>query len=202
VVFDIQLTYIFHYALFAAELFSDVQPLVQSALDGYNVSIFAYGQTHSGKTHTMVSLHIFCCACVPMCILCPMVDIINFFFTFDNVWSDQLLISQEGSSYDRGLYARCFEELFDLANLDTTSTSQYKFCVTVCELYNEQVSFIFQLPCTPFLSCLCFASRFLFHLGLLNFLCKLLFCAFRQGIYFWSQGKTRQHSALERMNVS
>ncbi|XP_057422184.1 kinesin-like protein KIN-14B [Lotus japonicus] len=80
-----------------AELFTDVQPLVQSALDGYNVSIFAYGQTHSGKTHTM-----------------------------------------EGSSYDRGLYARCFEELFDLANLDTTSTSQYKFCVTVCELYNEQ----------------------------------------------------------------
>ncbi|KAL2344412.1 hypothetical protein Fmac_005697 [Flemingia macrophylla] len=80
-----------------AELFSDIQPLVQSALDGYNVSIFAYGQTHSGKTYTM-----------------------------------------EGSSYDRGLYARCFEELFDLANLDTTSTSQYKFCVTVCELYNEQ----------------------------------------------------------------
>ncbi|XP_047167234.1 kinesin-like protein KIN-14A [Vigna umbellata] len=80
-----------------AELFSDVQPLVQSALDGYNVSIFAYGQTHSGKTHTM-----------------------------------------EGSSYDRGLYARCSEELFDLSNLDSTSTSQYKFCVTVCELYNEE----------------------------------------------------------------
>lgn len=42
--------------LCAAELFSDVQPFVQSALDGYNVSIFAYGQTHSGKTHTMVCL--------------------------------------------------------------------------------------------------------------------------------------------------
>lgn len=40
----------------AAELFNDVQPLVQSALDGYNVSIFGYGQTHSGKTHTMVIL--------------------------------------------------------------------------------------------------------------------------------------------------
>ncbi|XP_021816400.1 kinesin-like protein KIN-14A [Prunus avium] len=39
-----------------AELFCDVQPLVQSALDGYNVSIFAYGQTNSGKTHTMVAL--------------------------------------------------------------------------------------------------------------------------------------------------
>ncbi|KAK0606315.1 hypothetical protein LWI29_036423 [Acer saccharum] len=36
-----------------AELFSDAQPLVQSTLDGYNVSIFAYGQTNSGKTLTM-----------------------------------------------------------------------------------------------------------------------------------------------------
>lgn len=81
-----------------AELFSDIQPFVQSALDGYNVSIFAYGQTHSGKTHTM-----------------------------------------EGSSHDRGLYARCFEELFDLSNSDTTSTSRFNFAVTVFELYNEQL---------------------------------------------------------------
>ncbi|GLT33685.1 hypothetical protein SLA2020_082490 [Shorea laevis] len=81
-----------------AELFSDVQPFVQSALDGYNVSIFAYGQTRSGKTHTM-----------------------------------------EGSSHDRGLYARCFEELFDLANSDSTSTSQFNFSVTVFDLYNEQI---------------------------------------------------------------
>ncbi|KAL6277330.1 hypothetical protein ACE6H2_020931 [Prunus campanulata] len=81
-----------------AELFRDVQPLVQSALDGYNVSIFAYGQTNSGKTHTM-----------------------------------------EGSSHDRGLYACSFEELFDLANSDSTSTSRFKFSVTVFELYNEQI---------------------------------------------------------------
>ena len=40
----------------AAELFSDVQPYVQSTLDGHNVSILAYGQTFSGKTHTMVRL--------------------------------------------------------------------------------------------------------------------------------------------------
>lgn len=45
--------------LYAAELFRDVQPLVQSALDGYNVSIFAYGQTNSGKTHTMVAFFLF-----------------------------------------------------------------------------------------------------------------------------------------------
>ncbi|XP_028097036.1 kinesin-like protein KIN-14A, partial [Camellia sinensis] len=81
-----------------AELFSDVQPFVQSALDGYNVSVFAYGQTESGKTHTMV-----------------------------------------GSSHDRGLYARSFEELFDLSNSDTTSISRFNFSVTVFEIYNEQI---------------------------------------------------------------
>lgn len=105
--------------------------------------------------------------------------------------------SQEGSSYDRGLYARCFEELFDLANLDTTSTSQYKFCATVCELYNEQVSFSFYLPCAR----LWFASRFLIHLGLLKFSCKLLLYAFRQGIYFWSPEKTCQSSALDQLKI-
>ncbi|CAN4114843.1 unnamed protein product [Withania somnifera] len=80
------------------ELFSDIQPFVQSAFDGYNVAIFAYGQAHSGKTHTM-----------------------------------------EGSSHDRGLYARCFEELFDLSNSDATSTSKYNFSVSISELHNEQM---------------------------------------------------------------
>ncbi|XP_066378912.1 kinesin-like protein KIN-14L isoform X1 [Miscanthus floridulus] len=81
-----------------AELFLDVQPFVQSALDGYNISIFAYGQSCSGKTHTL-----------------------------------------EGSSHDRGLYLRSFEELFDLSNSDTTSTAHFNFYFTACELYNDQV---------------------------------------------------------------
>ncbi|KAL0917119.1 hypothetical protein M5K25_012166 [Dendrobium thyrsiflorum] len=80
------------------EFFDDVRPFVQSAIDGYNVSIFAYGQSNSGKTHTM-----------------------------------------EGTSQERGLYQRSFEELFDLSNMDMTSTCQYKFHITAFDLYNEQV---------------------------------------------------------------
>jgi len=34
-------------------VFADCQDLIQSAVDGYNVTVFAYGQTGAGKTHTM-----------------------------------------------------------------------------------------------------------------------------------------------------
>lgn len=35
------------------EIFAEVSEFVQSALDGYNVTLFSYGQTGAGKTHTM-----------------------------------------------------------------------------------------------------------------------------------------------------
>jgi kinesin family protein C1 len=36
------------------DIWEAAEPLVQSAIDGYNVTIFAYGQTGSGKTYTML----------------------------------------------------------------------------------------------------------------------------------------------------
>ena len=64
------------------------------------------------------------------------IELVDLFFQFI------IFLAQEGTSHDRGLYARCFEELFDLANSDSTSTSRFNFLVTVCELYNEQVLFL------------------------------------------------------------
>ena len=34
-------------------MFADASPMATSVLDGYNVCIFAYGQTGTGKTFTM-----------------------------------------------------------------------------------------------------------------------------------------------------
>ena len=39
------------------QVFSEVEPLVTSVVDGFNACIFAYGQTGSGKTHTMMGNH-------------------------------------------------------------------------------------------------------------------------------------------------
>lgn len=37
------------------EVFSEVEPVIKSVVDGYNACIFAYGQTGTGKTFTMVT---------------------------------------------------------------------------------------------------------------------------------------------------
>lgn len=38
---------------YAEVVFAQTKPIVTSVLDGYNVCIFAYGQTGTGKTFTM-----------------------------------------------------------------------------------------------------------------------------------------------------
>ena len=38
---------------YAEAVFAQTKPIVASVLDGYNVCIFAYGQTGTGKTFTM-----------------------------------------------------------------------------------------------------------------------------------------------------
>lgn len=41
---------------YVEDVFVEVEPILRSALDGHNVCIFAYGQTGTGKTFTMVRI--------------------------------------------------------------------------------------------------------------------------------------------------
>lgn len=45
--------HIFFSSAITDDVFADASPLVISVLDGYNVCIFAYGQTRTEKTYTM-----------------------------------------------------------------------------------------------------------------------------------------------------
>ncbi|EAR90493.1 kinesin motor catalytic domain protein (macronuclear) [Tetrahymena thermophila SB210] len=51
--YSFKLEHIFEEDATQMEVFSNLQELIQSVLDGYNVCIFAYGPTGSGKTYTM-----------------------------------------------------------------------------------------------------------------------------------------------------
>ncbi|KAL2628647.1 hypothetical protein R1flu_013333 [Riccia fluitans] len=79
------------------EVFANTAPVVVSVLDGYNVCIFAYGQTGTGKTFTM-----------------------------------------EGTPENRGVNYRTLEELFHVAD-QRRGQFNYEICVSVLEVYNEQI---------------------------------------------------------------
>jgi hypothetical protein len=52
----IVVTVLSHPFFLSSEHFVDVQTFMQYALDGYNISTFAYGQSCSGKTHTTIHI--------------------------------------------------------------------------------------------------------------------------------------------------
>ncbi|KAJ9537886.1 hypothetical protein OSB04_030619 [Centaurea solstitialis] len=79
------------------DVFEDTSTFATSVLDGYNVCIFAYGQTGTGKTFTM-----------------------------------------EGTNEDRGVNFRTLEELFRVID-ERKNQVQYEVCVSVLEVYNEQI---------------------------------------------------------------
>ncbi|XP_021732678.1 kinesin-like protein KIN-14Q isoform X3 [Chenopodium quinoa] len=80
-----------------ADVFEDTAPFATSVLDGYNVCIFAYGQTGTGKTFTM-----------------------------------------EGTEDARGVNYRTLAELFEIMS-ERQKLFQYEICVSVLEVYNEQI---------------------------------------------------------------
>ncbi|CAI9286680.1 unnamed protein product [Lactuca saligna] len=79
------------------DVFEDTSSFATSVLDGYNVCIFAYGQTGTGKTFTM-----------------------------------------EGTDGNRGVNFRTLEELFRVID-ERKNQIRYEICVSVLEVYNEQI---------------------------------------------------------------
>ena len=51
--FVLSFDHVFHPSTTQSDVYYEVSPMVQSAMDGFHSCIFAYGQTGSGKTYTM-----------------------------------------------------------------------------------------------------------------------------------------------------
>jgi kinesin family member 11 len=109
------------------DVFNQVHPLLKSALTGINCSIFAYGQTGTGKTHTMLGYDLWKIA------ENESVDL-----------TSQLACDQR--SDDRGIIPRSMEYLFNAlkvihasANSGTGNSLQCMISASYVEIYNEKI---------------------------------------------------------------
>jgi len=84
----------------------EVKPLVDFVLDGYNATVFAYGQSGSGKTYTMSGA----------------------------IGADGDITKVDPAKY--GMMPQAVEYLFDQVKKLTTTTKQFKVKVSYIELYN------------------------------------------------------------------
>jgi len=101
------------------DVFTELSQLVQSALDGFNVSIFAYGQTGSGKTYTMLGPD----------------EAVN-------------KLSLNGSvDRDLGMIPRAVELIFDTIRNLKSKGWKYSVTASILEIYNETIrDLLFDLP--------------------------------------------------------
>ena len=97
-----------------AELFAELDELITSAMDGSaNVSVFAYGATGSGKTHTMLSP--------------PATS------------QASSLASLDTSDSQAGMIPRAIGRLFAYASAAAARHWLYSFKVSLCEIYNDEI---------------------------------------------------------------
>lgn len=111
--------------------------LVESTLEGYNGTIFAYGQTGCGKTYTMqVSRKEFDTNdFIPSYIFClpaKLTVITNILLVYR--------ISQDGSyenASHNGIIPRCFDHIFETISI--SSSVRYLAFISYLEIYNENI---------------------------------------------------------------
>ncbi len=88
-----------------------IEPIVAETLEGFNCTVFAYGQTGTGKTHTMEG---------------------------DDSSSETRLGSSDGVAETAGIVPRALRQIF--SHLETQSETEYSVRCTFLELYNEEIT--------------------------------------------------------------
>ena len=94
---------------------TSVKPLLSSLFKGYNATVLAYGQTASGKTHTMGS------------------------------GNNSLRLARDGDFDEVGVIPRVLSDLFTRIEDEQRADNEAKFAVKVSfvELYNEEIKDLF-----------------------------------------------------------
>ncbi len=103
------------------DIFNEVKPFIQSALDGENVCIFAYGSTGSGKTFTMQGDYN---SNIP--------NIPNISNNAYNNYNKSII------NTNSGILPRCAEFIFD-QTVNTVLNQDIKIYFSATEIYNENL---------------------------------------------------------------
>ena len=99
-----------------------IEPIVAETLEGFNCTVFAYGQTGTGKTHTMEGDDGSRDAGV----------------SDDSSSDDSRLGSSDGVAETAGIVPRALRQIF--SHLETQSETEYSVRCTFLELYNEEIT--------------------------------------------------------------
>ena len=102
------------------EVYKSVEPLINASFEGYNTTIFAYGQTGTGKTHTMLG-----------------VDIWNLGQQRDTTVKEAIAaVAQNHNLW--GIIPRAMQHIFARVHEDRHDF-QYKIWCSYLEIYKEHV---------------------------------------------------------------
>lgn len=116
------------------DVFSQVEPMLQTALDGYNATIFTYGQSGSGKTYSMLGYDLWAMARDSLLKL-PRASTVR-----DSRGSFQPATLDIATDYDSvGIIPRTMEWLFTKTNPIKESGGEVKVFVSYLEIHNEKL---------------------------------------------------------------
>jgi hypothetical protein len=116
------------------DVFSQVEPMLQTALDGYNATIFTYGQSGSGKTFSMLGYDLWAMARDSLLKL-PRASTVR-----DSRGSFQPATLDIATDYDSvGIIPRTMEWLFAKTNPLKEDVCEVKVFVSYLEIHNEKL---------------------------------------------------------------